>query len=65
MVMFRKRDQSDHQQAVEAERYDHLCGLLRSARRYVEGYAENENNHPQARAGAQSLLVQIKTAIGR
>lgn len=40
-----------------------MRGLLMSASRYVEGYAENENNHPQARDGARSLLADIKAAL--
>lgn len=37
--------------------------LLMSAVRYVEGYAENEGNHPQARDAARDLVRQIKEAI--
>lgn len=40
-----------------------LQGLLRSAKRYVEGYAENDANHPQARDGARSLLADINSSI--
>lgn len=36
--------------------------LLLTANRYVEGYAENDNNHPQARDGARDLVRQIKEA---
>jgi hypothetical protein len=38
-------------------------GLLMSARRYVDGYAENENNHPQARGAARSLIEDINSAL--
>lgn len=42
---------------------ERLRGLLMSASRYVESYAENENNHPQARAGAMMLLKDINSTL--
>jgi hypothetical protein len=38
-------------------------GLLMSASRYVQGYLENQNNHPQARDGARSLLMDIQSVL--
>lgn len=42
---------------------DKRRGLLMAAVRYVEGYAENENNHPQARDCARDLIRQIKEIV--
>lgn len=41
------------------ERNRKIYTLLLTAKRYVEGYAENKNNHPQARDGARDLIRQI------
>jgi hypothetical protein len=42
-----------------------LHKLLMCASRYVASYAENTNNHPQARYGASNLLHQITEALNR
>lgn len=46
------------------DRDNHLCGLLRASRNYVQAFAENEDAHPQARDDARQLSAQIKVAIG-
>jgi hypothetical protein len=56
----REEDDAMRDAAAEIVR---LRGLLMFACRYVEGYAENENNHPQVRDGARSLLADIKAAL--
>lgn len=50
-----------HREAAEMR--DRLKGLLRSAVRYVHGYNENLNNHPQARDAARSLIADINSAL--
>lgn len=44
----------------EQQEWEARRGLMMSAIRYVKAYAENENNHPQARAAAAELAAQIE-----
>lgn len=55
------------QATVDANRArtEKLRGLLMSASRYVEGYAENDKNHPQARDSALELLADINKILKR
>ncbi len=57
MALFSKRKQDREAKAQK------MRGLLMSASRYVQGYAENENNHPQARECAATLLADIIAAL--
>lgn len=49
--------------AVLTKEGANLRGVLRSARRYVDAYAANANNHPQARDLARELLGQIDAQL--
>lgn len=57
-------DEAARAMAKDCDRriYEMRC-ILRSARRYVSAYSENDNNHPQARDLARQLLGDIDTQL--
>lgn len=44
---------------------DEMAALLSAAIRYVDSYASNSNNHPQARDVARDLEAKIKATLSR